>query len=567
MKEDMRVMYRKSVTFFAAAAMAAALLGGQAAPVAVSYAAASEEEEKSLFPDNVTIEEPTALYNIELPENDYGTLSWANDSQVPEERVVTYKAELKPFDGVDLTWHPDWDEEDGVVKGKITVVVSSLGNENNYEEENEDSQPPVTETPTVTAAPSVPEVPEPSVTPEPLVTVIPDVTETPSQTETPSVSPNPSVTVMPEASVTPLPEEGTVPPSETPAAPTETPVPTEDGEGMPPEVTTAPVLPDTEETPVVPSETPAVPETPEGAPTEIPSAQPTEIPVSPEEEIPAEDVPAEEIPVPTQIPENIFDNPADTELPDSRPATAEDTLSEEEKAARAAENHSCNGISVSGIELPWYVQFRVSSGAEYQFTNEEDAAIFKSYEFELWDLKNNTEYQIPDGEYISVTVPVKEGYTYSIEHLLDNGAMETILPSVDGSTMVFSTHSFSPFGIAGSKPIIGGDIAEDGYAEPTGTPAAVKKPTSTPKPAGQTSGNTGNTASGSSVSPNTGSTTGQTSGQTATVGQNQGTNNTGSSSTNTVNTGDTTQILPFILLVAAAAGIIVVVVIIKKKKK
>ena len=66
----------------------------------------------------------------------------------------------------------------------------------------------------------------------------------------------------------------------------------------------------------------------------------------------------------------------------------------------------------------------------------------KSYEFELWDTQKNTEYEIPDGEYISVTVPVKAGYTYSIEHLLDNGAMETIIPSVDGDTMTFSTHSF-----------------------------------------------------------------------------------------------------------------------------
>ena len=106
-----------------------------------------------------------------------------------------------------------------------------------------------------------------------------------------------------------------------------------------------------------------------------------------------------------------------------------------------------------GINLPWYVQFRVASGENYEFTNEEAANLFKSYEFELWDTKNNTEYEIPDGEYLSVTVPVKAGYDYTIEHLLDSGAMETIVPSVEGSTMVFSTHSFSPFGIAGSKAL------------------------------------------------------------------------------------------------------------------
>lgn len=103
------------------------------------------------------------------------------------------------------------------------------------------------------------------------------------------------------------------------------------------------------------------------------------------------------------------------------------------------------------------------SGDDYEFTNESEANVFQSYEFELWDLKNDTEYEVPDGEYVSVTVPVKAGYSYTIEHLLDSGAMETIVPSVDGSTMIFSTHSFSPFGIAGSKTLVGEEIEEDGY--------------------------------------------------------------------------------------------------------
>ena len=77
--------------------------------------------------------------------------------------------------------------------------------------------------------------------------------------------------------------------------------------------------------------------------------------------------------------------------------------------------------------------------------------------------------------YVSVTIPVKEGYKYSIEHLLDNGATETIIPSVNGSTMVFSTHSFSPFGIAGFRPIVGEDIANGAYGDgstPTPTPVS-----------------------------------------------------------------------------------------------
>ena len=69
-----------------------------------------------------------------------------------------------------------------------------------------------------------------------------------------------------------------------------------------------------------------------------------------------------------------------------------------------------------------------------------------------------------------MTDTCKAGYTYSIEHLLDNGAMETIIPSVDGDTMTFSTHSFSPFGIAGSKSLVGPDAESNTGA--TITPAA-----------------------------------------------------------------------------------------------
>ena len=117
--------------------------------------------------------------------------------------------------------------------------------------------------------------------------------------------------------------------------------------------------------------------------------------------------------------DNIFDNPVLPDEKDNRPTDVEDNLSDEEKEERAEINHTCDGITVSGANLPWYVQFRVSSGDSYQFTNESDAMIFQSYEFELWDLQNDTEYEIPSGEYVSVTVPVKSGYEYTIEHLLD----------------------------------------------------------------------------------------------------------------------------------------------------
>ncbi len=160
--------------------------------------------------------------------------------------------------------------------------------------------------------------------------------------------------------------------------------------------------------------------------------------------------------------DKIFDA-ADKDIKeDNRSTDFVEDLTDAQKAALAEENHSANGITVSGIDLPYYVQFRVASGDDYEFTNESEANVFQSYEFELWDLKNDTEYEVPDGEYVSVTVPVKAGYSYTIQ-ISDSGAMETIVPSVDGSTMIFSTHSFSPFGIAGSKTLVGEEIEEDGY--------------------------------------------------------------------------------------------------------
>ena len=310
--------------------------------------------------------------------------------------------------------------------------------------------------------------------------------------------------------------------------------------------------------------TPGVTEVPETTVTpgvtEVPEEEETpEATVTPEADAEITETPGEED-------NNIFDRPQEpSEEEMDRPSDIEENLSEQEMAEMAEQNHTCNGISVSGINLPWYVQFRATSGESYAFTNEEDAAIFKSYEFELWDLKNNTEYIIPDGQYISVTVPVKEGYDYSVEHLLDNGAMETIIPNVEDGVMVFSTHSFSPFGIAGSKPIVDNGIAEDGYggnAEPTKTPETTKAPevTKAPSSDGKNQGDSGKT--NTSVQNQTDKT------NTNTEDENTTDENTDTSdSKKSVNTGDSTVILPFVILVAAAVIVVGVVLYLKKKRK
>ena len=291
---------------------------------------------------------------------------------------------------------------------------------------------------------------------------------------------------------------------------------------------------------------------------------------TPEEETPEPTVtPGEENPEPTVTPgeeenpesdsDNIFDRD-ENEPEDSRPTDAEEVLSEEEQQAAAAENHSCNGISVSGINLPWYVQFRATSGEDYQFTNETEANVFKSYEFELWDLKNNTEYEIPDGEYISVTVPVKAGYTYTIEHLLDSGAMETIVPSVDGSTMIFSTHSFSPFGIAGSRPLVGEEIQEDGYGDAGSSDTNV-----TPAPE-NTSDHTlvPVTSAPEQEEETVQNVSSDKKDQNSSAEESK---ETDSDSTSAVNTGDNTLILPFVILGVAAVVIVGVIVYLKRRKK
>ena len=293
------------------------------------------------------------------------------------------------------------------------------------------------------------------------------------------------------------------------------------------------------------TESPEVTENPEI--TEIPDATETPEVTATPETTPAADK------------DNIFDGKQKKISKDARPQKAEDNLTEEEKEEMASQNHSCNGISVSGINLPWYVQFRVASGENYEFTNEEAANLFKSYEFELWDTKNNTEYEIPDGEYLSVTVPVKAGYDYTIEHLLDSGAMETIVPSVEGSTMVFSTHSFSPFGIAGSKALIGEDIEDKNYGTGDSTDSSTTSVTATP------AADSSNASTGSETQVTDQQETADSSDNSASDTATDSEESNNSSSTKAVSTGDNTPILPFVLLGIAAIAIIGVIIYLRRR--
>ena len=565
---------KRNVQVLAAAALTAALIAGQIQPLPVQ-GSSGQIQVSSLIPDNVTIEHPVPLSEISLPGSDYGTLSWLDSSSIPSGRVQSYDVVFYPYDSSDLAKISGWDGVSDGIYSSVTVVVTNPeggeeewsedtdGNDysdeeyteesgdgsyddsyseeegsgdNSYEEQDPESTGEETEV-EITGEPEITEAPEAEETPEPEET--PEVTEAPEAEETPEPEETPEVTEEPEAEETPEPEE-TPEITETPEA-TPTPEITETPEiTVTPEVTEEPDEGKGEEAEETPSATP----TPEA--TETP-----EISVTPE--------PSEE----PEKNENIFDRDKESEK-DTRPDEFEDDLTEEEKAAAAAENHTCNGISVSGVNLPWYVQFRASSGDDYEFSNETEANIFKSYEFELWDLKNNTEYHVPDGEYISVTVPVKAGYEYTIEHLLDNGAMETIVPSVDGSTMVFSTHSFSPFGIAGSKPLVGEEIASDGY-EDTSEPQATATPSAAASPAAEEDSTENTVTSAASGSDNSGS---QSSSNQTSADQDEAetSDQDSSDSTDAVNTGDSTPIVPFVILAVAAVVIIAVIIYLRKRK-
>lgn len=565
---------KRNVQFLAAAALTAALMAGQIQPAAVY--GSENIQVSSLIPDNVTVEQPVPLSEISLPSSEYGTLSWADESSVPSERVQSYDVVFRPYNAADLSKISGWDGSSDVIYSSVRVVVSGIEenesqeeewseenngeasedqNDSQWEEENsgtgendsQESEDHSTGSTDEDAGESKPDGQEN------------DGTEEDSQQNSNGDSADKGNNESSGNSQT----EGSHQDGDSDSAEENNSQESEDqnagskdedasdsnGNGETEEESqqdgdSNPAEGESQDNAGDKEDMPEAGEKPE--PTVTPEATVTpEVSVTPE---------------PTVTPEADKDNIFEQEdQKDQRPSDLEENLTEEEKEELAAANHTSNGISVSGINLPWYVQFRATSGEDYQFTNENEANLFKSYEFELWDLRNNTEYEIPDGEYISVTVPVKAGYTYTIEHLLDSGAMETIVPSVEGSTMVFSTHSFSPFGIAGSKPLVGGEIQEDGYGDlvpvATVTPTASAGVTAVPE----------KDDSSSVQKPQDDSKDSDKQTNTSEDSSKEAEENDGSSKS-AVNTGDNTMIAPFIILGVVAIVVVGVIIYFRKKK-
>lgn len=559
---------KRNVQFLAAAALTAALMAGQIQPAAVY--GSENIQVSSLIPDNVTVEQPVPLSEISLPSSEYGTLSWADESSVPSERVQSYDVVFRPYNAADLSKISGWDGSSDVIYSSVRVVVSGIEenesqeeewseenngeasedqNDSQWEEENsgtgendsQESEDHSTGSTDEDAGESNPDGQEN------------DGTEEDSQQNSNGDSADKGNNESSGNSQT----EGSQQDGDSDSAEENNSQESEDQNAgsKDEDASDSNGNGETEEESQQDGDSnPAEGESQDNAgdKEDMPEAgEKPEPTVTPEVSV---------TPEPTVTPEADKDNIFEQEdQKDQRPSDLEENLTEEEKEELAAANHTSNGISVSGINLPWYVQFRATSGEDYQFTNENEANLFKSYEFELWDLRNNTEYEIPDGEYISVTVPVKAGYTYTIEHLLDSGAMETIVPSVEGSTMVFSTHSFSPFGIAGSKPLVGGEIQEDGYGDLV--PVATVSPTAS---AGVTAVPEKDDSS-SVQKPQDDSKDSDKQTNTSEDSSKEAEENDGSSKS-AVNTGDNTMIAPFIILGVVAIVVVGVIIYFRKKK-
>ena len=81
------------------------------------------------------MEQPVPLSEISLPSSEYGTLSWADESSVPSERVQSYDVVFRPYNAADLSKISGWDGSSDVIYSSVRVVVSGIEENESQEEE------------------------------------------------------------------------------------------------------------------------------------------------------------------------------------------------------------------------------------------------------------------------------------------------------------------------------------------------------------------------------------------------------------------------------------------------
>ena len=219
------------------------------------------------------------------------------------------------------------------------------------------------------------------------------------------------------------------------------------------------------------------------------------------------------------------------------------------------------GVQVSGDFIPYYVDLQVTyNEAVNELPDAGIGEIFSAYELKLWDLKEDKEYQIPEGRKVKVLIPLPENANcfsdLSIAHYLGNNRYEYFVFSKDGKTgnmtveekdgaeyLAFETASFSPFNVGGHQ-IVGPGVNSDNHKPSTGTSQSTT----------QTKPNTSasNSSAQSTVKPNT---------------QKKPAQNNTTPVVQIVKTGDESKTVLYVLIGFGALIIVGLAVFFGKKKK
>lgn len=240
-----------------------------------------------------------------------------------------------------------------------------------------------------------------------------------------------------------------------------------------------------------------------------------------------------------------------------------------------------SGVQVYADFLPFYVDLQVSyNDSVSQLPDAGIGEILSAYELKLWDLKEDTEYQIPEGKKVKVLIPLPENADcYSdlaIAHYLGNNEYEYFIFDKDGKVgnmtievkdgeeyLAFETASFSPFNVGGHQ-IVGPGINSPGHKPSTGTGTGAGSQST--QQSGQQQSQQNNPSSGQ----NNASQSSQETSTTQKKPGNQTVSSAGSSNVtiiHTVKTGDNTEIAQYVLLGAGALALGAGAVVVGKKKK
>lgn len=457
------------------------------------------------IPKTLTMDTAQALSNLPLIDcKGDGVFYWEDKSFVPTAYESKCKVFFKPnnTDKYDYSAIAGWDEKNLVVKRTITVITNSL------------KEPEAQEQPAVPA-----EKPDQA---DDGHTTLPDAGNNQQQTETKDETQNAGNADNSTKPADQNPAEAVPPPtdSESPSENTQTPKETDEAKGS----------------------------------TDTPASDSKDL------EVEAVNLAVSELVKTVTNASDVNTVVAASKLYEKLDEQQKAQISRENLDLLGSAQESCkkmnltsNGITVSADFLPWYVQFRVSLKADSDLSQEPNVkTIFSSYDLKLWNLITDSEYEIPDGEKVKVSMKAPDMTLYDqcvIIHTLKSGEKEYITPKIEGGRLTFETKSFSPFDIAGTKPLVGSG-ANTGNAGD----AAI-------------TGNTGISGSGSSNKSNiSNSNTSQKS------NTNQKSNTTTSKNTSTkttqktVKTGDDTQWVPYLIGGGIAFVLIILLLAMGKKK-